>query len=210
MEDDGKEQRSSGKGSRTGTAAGQNGGRLARVLGVKNLIFPEPQASRFAFRFSGGEIITAGPRFASAKRQGNYGWLCFTMILKLLRGVRDGSSCVSLQRNGIRITAGCVLQGFLCAQGVCVTAGRSFRYSETAGASHFAAFYKDMWCCWAPARQCNGGSWTPCVWVTFPLCMSQLCTVDVQDSKQNTWNGVLSMRQCVIGLSCKKTANRRC
>ena len=93
-----------------GTVEGQNGVRLAGVQSVKNLNFPQPQASRTAKRFSGRRTIADGPRFASAKRRGNYGWLCFTMIFAFGRCVPDGWSVVSLQRNGRGITAGCVLQ----------------------------------------------------------------------------------------------------
>jgi hypothetical protein len=97
-----------------GTVEGQNGGRLTGVSGVKNLKFPQPQASHFCVSLERGKkkagAITAGPRFASAKRKENLAGLVFAMILCSRGCVPEGWSVVSLQRFGNGITAGCVLK----------------------------------------------------------------------------------------------------
>ena len=86
------------------------------MSGVKNLIFPQPQASQLCVSPERGwkkaGAITAGPRFASAKRRENLAGLVFAMIL--------------------------------CSRGVCRTGGRSFRYSETEGELRLVVFYNDF------------------------------------------------------------------
>ena len=193
-----------------GTLEGQNGGRLTGVHTVKNLIFPQPQASHFCVSPERGKkkagVITAGPRFASAKRKENLAGLVFAMIWCSRGCVPDGWSVVSLQRNGDGITAGCVLQWF-CVREVC--AGRLVARFVTAKrpAHHGCLCFTRVL---AMGCRCIGISRRPLMRFMFSSCTKEFCIADVDHSKLSTWNGLLIMWQCGIGLVRKNKANRQC